>query len=45
MYDGDDSGRVIRKLKKHGQAIGLGSPSIQYGFQKAHLVVVIFEKE
>lgn len=30
MYDGDDSGRVIKKLKRHGQAIGLGSPSIQF---------------
>ncbi len=45
MYDGHDSGRVIKKLKRHGQAIGLGSPSIQFGFQKAHRVIVLFEHE
>lgn len=45
MYDGEDSGWVIRKLKRHGQAIGLGSPSLQFGFQKAHRVIVVFERE
>ena len=45
MYNGDDTKRVVQQLKKHGQAIGLGTPSIKFGLHKAHRVLAVFEKE
>ncbi len=30
MYNGESTKRVVQQLKKHGQAIGLGSPSIKF---------------
>ena len=46
MYDGKDTKRVVGQLKKHAQAIAMGSPSIKYGFaNKSNRVLSVFEHE
>ncbi len=44
MHDGKDSARVIQQLKKHAQAIALGTPSKHYNMgNKSHRVLSVFE--
>ena len=45
MYDGKDTKRVLQQLRKHAQAISLGTPSLKYGFQKSNRVLSIFEHD
>ncbi|MGZ9053078.1 MAG: hypothetical protein ACXW3N_13020, partial [Rhodoplanes sp.] len=44
-YRGIDTGRVMRQLDWHVVALGEGLPSLQYGFQTAHKVLLVFEGE
>lgn len=45
MYDGKDTKRVMEQIRKHAEAIGLGTPSRKYGLQKSHRVLCVFEFE
>lgn len=45
MYDGRDTKRVMEQIRKHAEAIGLGTPSRKYGLQKSHRVLCVFEFE
>lgn len=45
MYDGKDTLRTLKQLKKHVEAIEVGSVSEQYGLPYAHRVLCIFEQE
>jgi len=45
MYDGRDTKRVMEQIRKHAEAIGLGTPSHKYGLQKSHRVLCVFEFE
>ena len=45
VYRGIDTGRVIRQLEWHLLALEHGLPSLQYGFQSANKVLLVFETE
>ncbi|WP_045113463.1 hypothetical protein [Microscilla marina] len=45
MYDGKDTLRTLKQLKKHVEAIEIGSVSEQYGLPYAHRVLCVFEHE
>lgn len=45
QVNGYEVKRVVEQLKRHVEALALGSLSEKYGIQKAHRVLVVFEQE
>ncbi len=45
VYNGKDTKRIIKQLKKHIIALSEGKPSLQYNFKRGSKVIVLFELE
>lgn len=45
VYNGKDTKRIVKQLKKHIIALSEGKPSLQYNFKRGSKVIVIFELE
>lgn len=43
VYNGKGTKRVLSQMEKHAYAIGKGSPSQKYAFDKGHRVLSVFE--
>lgn len=43
VYNGNDTKRVMEQLEKHLVAIGEGSPSIKYNFDRGNFLAVVFD--